>query len=298
MNICIFIPCYNASKTVLETLVAIEKNIFLYDKKIKVIAVDDCSKDNTYQILSNFKPSLFEIEIYRNEFNLGERATINKYFRDLELKYNWILLIHADDIPKENWILKLTEVISKVDQSNVFTVWSSYDNLVHETKQIFEGDKSGVINYNKRTFADATNYITKMSASYHVSGAAINLKLYFKIGGFNSDLPQFGDTVFFAEGILKGYNDVYIQDTLTYYRIIKSSVSFVSNNSNRDIKEMYYIYEKYFNILNTSQREIIIKRARIILIKRIIKNLIQFNLKSIGLLFFLLFKSFSFKNIK
>ncbi|HAN39749.1 MAG TPA: hypothetical protein DCQ29_12665 [Chitinophagaceae bacterium] len=276
-RIIIFIPAYNAETTILDTLKAVDEAILHYGVEIPVIVVNDCSTDKTGLVIQSF----VEVKTYfiyeENSENRGERGTIEYYFEELRLQYDWVFLIHADDIPKKEWISTMAKVISDVNDSEYFTVWSSYDNLLHENGKIIGGDNQGDIVMNNWTPKDAANFLAKITASYHVSGAAINLKLYFQIGGFKAFLQQYGDSVFYASGILKGYKDVYIRQTLTYYRIIKSSVSFVSKRTNRDIKEIIYIIDTFSSILTPYHIKKIKSFARNLLIRRFVKSMLSLN---------------------
>jgi glycosyltransferase involved in cell wall biosynthesis len=280
MNIAVFIPAYNASKTIYETLEGINISAFTAGIILPVFVYDDFSSDNTLEVLKSFKADNIQIYIHQNKKNLGERATINHAFSEFGKQFHWVYLIHADDIPKPDWIQAINKVIYSCNNDTIFTVWSSFDSLIEIDKSIIEGDNEGTVVINNRSSEDANIYLTKITSSWHVSGAAINLKLFNLIGGFDSLLPQYGDTDFFVRGFLNGFSDIYIRKTLTFYRIIQSSVSSVSRNTNRDIKEMIYLSDKFQKILSKQQRRRIFKKGFKLAVKRVAKETKSGNFKS------------------
>jgi glycosyltransferase involved in cell wall biosynthesis len=288
----VFIPAYNASKTVIETLNGINRAAAVIRQIVPVYVVDDCSKDDTAEVIENHKFSNLDIHLDINKVNLGERGTINAYFKKLDNEIDWIFLIHADDIPKCNWLQDIIEVIEKADDNKYFTVWSSYDSFNNHTGEETEGDNDGEIVFNNRNTIDARTYIAKVTCSWHVSGAAINRKLFEKIGGFDAAMPQYGDTDFFAAGMLSGYNDIYLRKTLTRYRIITSSVSFISKNTNRDIREMMYLINKYNIVLTAHEKMKISLLAVKNCSRRIIKHAIKGRIYTVYNLVPLTFKAF------
>lgn len=166
----------------------------------------------------------------------------------------------------------------RVADETVFTVWSSYDDLNHFSKKITPGDNEGSTVYNKRDKTDAIHYLTQVASSWHVSGCAINIRHFEKVGGFKN-LAQYGDSEFFVNSILHGLNDIYIRKTLTFYRIIESSVSFVSKNTNRDIREIYELMHIYNGILNhRNKRKMLVKIIKFAS-KRVLKSVLSTNFK-------------------
>ena len=72
-KILIFIPAYNVEKKIIQVLKKIPKSIF---KKynIKIIIIEDHSKDRTLQVIKNFIKKKFnkiKIELIINRKNLG-----------------------------------------------------------------------------------------------------------------------------------------------------------------------------------------------------------------------------------
>lgn len=86
-------PIYNAEKYLADTL----NSVFAQDyKDIEIVLVDDCSKDNSAKIISEFQKSHPEIVYFLQEKNMGAGAARNKA---LELaRGQYVAFLDSDDI--------------------------------------------------------------------------------------------------------------------------------------------------------------------------------------------------------
>jgi glycosyltransferase involved in cell wall biosynthesis len=271
----VFIPCYNASLTIGETIRSVEKAIEATGRKIPVYIYDDCSTDNAYKVAIQETLELTHFNVQRNPGNFGERKTTNLAFKKMLGQYDWAVIIHADDIVKEDWLVTLMQKTETVNDDKCFTVWSSYDVFHNNQTDIETGDNSGAVQEVVRSKEDIRYFITKVSSSWHISGAAINVQLYDRLHGFDERMPQFGDTDFFVKGLLAGYTDVYISRTLTFYRIVEGSVTSTSFRTNRDIREIYMLIDRYKNMLSRQEILRMYASVRTISMRRMIKWLIR-----------------------
>jgi len=285
----VFIPCYNAAGTIKETIESVQQAIEFTELPIPAFIYDDCSKDNSFAVVSELiknKPAFHHI---KNQINSGERKTTNQAFNTFHGKFDWVFIIHADDIVKKDWLTTLIAQIEQVDDGNCFTVWSSYDTLIDKTNGIEPGDNSNKVQCVKKDIGYVRQSLTKVTSSWHISGSALNVKLYLQLKGFDEGMPQFGDTVFIAKGILAGYSDVYICRTLMMYRISDTSVTSTSYKTNRDIREIYMLIDMYEDILTQSDK---LKMYRLV-INWTSKRMIKWLLKKKIRLAFLNFKQFN-----
>jgi glycosyltransferase involved in cell wall biosynthesis len=246
----VFIPCYNAARTIELTLQSVQQAIEALGVSIPVFVYDDCSKDASTEIVKRFSQQYPNIQLRQNAQNSGERKTTNQAFLQFRQQFDWIFIIHADDIAKDNWLTELMKYTEQEDDTTCFTVWSSYDILHEKDGSIETGKTSGQVHTGGKDMAMIRYYISKISASWHLSGCAINAELYCRLNGFHENMPQFGDTDFFVRGLLAGYTHVYLASSLTTYRMTPGGVSSVSFRTNRDIREIYMLIEQYRNLLD------------------------------------------------
>lgn len=267
-KIAIFIPCYNAAATIAATITSVSEAIDAIGWPVSVYLYDDCSKDESVTVAQKSWQRPGGLIVHRNAANSGERRTTNEAFAGFLGRYDWVFIIHADDIVKKDWLTTLYQQIVQVDDRRCFTVWSSFDSLDSATDKLIPGDNTGHIHVRERTPEEQRQYITRLYCSWHISGAAINVNLYQALQGFDVTMPQFGDTDFFARGLLAGFNDVYISRTLTFYRVVVGSVSSTSVRTNRDIREILYIIDKFGDILKQDEMKQLQKRLAVLSFRR------------------------------
>jgi len=86
----ILITTYNSEKYIKECLESILNQTY---KNLEIIIIDDCSKDNTLNILKEYKDN--RIKIYSNKHNLGISKNLNKGLNKCNGEY--IAIMDSDD---------------------------------------------------------------------------------------------------------------------------------------------------------------------------------------------------------
>lgn len=89
MNITVAIPSYNKEKYIRKCLDSIVKN---KEDISKIIVVDNCSTDKTFEIAKSYVPDVTSIQ---NETNLGMSPNWNRCIDVCETE--WLMIFHADD---------------------------------------------------------------------------------------------------------------------------------------------------------------------------------------------------------
>ena len=148
----IAIPTYNGSKTIKDLLDSIASQM---DERFEVLVINNCSTDNTLQIVESYKDRLSNLRIINQSTNVGPDANFLDCFKKAEGKY--VHLISDDDVYIENSIAKILDVLSGNDDISLaylqtvgfygkYTGWQSCDqrewnniirDIVTSDKRIF-----------------------------------------------------------------------------------------------------------------------------------------------------------------
>lgn len=107
----VIIPCYNVEKIITKTIESLNNQTY---NNIEIILIDDCSTDNTYKKLLEFKNQK-NIKIFKNEKNSG--AACSRNFGIKIATSDYIGFIDSDDeIPKNYYeVLMQTLIQEKAD---------------------------------------------------------------------------------------------------------------------------------------------------------------------------------------
>lgn len=92
-KVSVIIPCYNAAAYIDRCFKALENQTY---KDFDVIVVDDCSTDNSIEIIEKYRAtSKLTITIMKNDINSGPAASRNKGIRKSTAEY--ITFCDSDD---------------------------------------------------------------------------------------------------------------------------------------------------------------------------------------------------------
>jgi len=276
LKACIFIPTYNASKTIAKTIKGVIKCIS--ELPLSVFVYDDCSSDNTLEIIKDsWTLTSIDLIIKKNEFNIGLFQNTNRALAELSKSYNWAFLMHQDDTPYDNWVLKNIEVIKSHTDNKTFVIWCNYNNYNFNTSIVERiGDLRGVIEKKNPTPENIAYYITNIYTWYSLSGSVFNTFLVKQLNYFDEKYKHFGDTDFIVRGLLTGFNHIYIALPLLERTFSSFQASSVNQASFIDINEMNFFFKRFSKYLSKSQRRIFFRYLIKIITKRSIKLLLHF----------------------
>ena len=99
--ISVIMPCYNRAHDLIRTLEAYDQQQGL--QPFELIAVDDCSTDQTQAVLRSYQPRRFSLKVVRHDQNQGPAAARN---RGLDLAVAPLLLFVGDDILPDPFMIE------------------------------------------------------------------------------------------------------------------------------------------------------------------------------------------------
>jgi glycosyltransferase involved in cell wall biosynthesis len=226
--ISVCIPTYNGGKYLDACLQSVCAQTFT---DFEIIICDDCSGDNTLEIIKAFQQKDKRVKLFVNEKNLGLVGNWNKC---IELaKGKWIKFVFQDDLISLNCLQKMLQVTDNNSQlvvcerefifeENVsLEIRKKYDN-VPRIYQSFNSDKTQYFSTSQVAFL-----INKYAPANFIgepTSILFRKSITDKIGVFNYDLNQICDLEYWLRiSTLSGF--VYIPEKLTSFRVHNESTT-------------------------------------------------------------------------
>jgi glycosyltransferase involved in cell wall biosynthesis len=212
----VIIPAYNAEKFIERTIVSVLRQTYLPEK---IIVVDDGSIDKTVEIVENIsKTSKIPIVLISQE-NKGPNAARNVGLKNADSEF--IALLDADDIWKEEKLQKQIEVFEKSEFENLGLVYCGYELIDEKGEDV---NKKNILPFLK---GKVFNQLLKSNLiSGSCSSVLIKKKCFQKVGFFDETLSGSEDWDMWLR-LSKHYEFDYVDESLVY--ITDRSVS---NNKN------------------------------------------------------------------
>ena len=207
-RIAVIVPCYNAGKTLAETL----ESVRIQSEPVELVVIDDGSSDGSADIARQFSPRVRVVE----GPNRGVSSARNRGIA--ETSAEWLLFLDADDqlLPET-----LKQRLMVAEQADV---------IICEYQEMIE-NASGVCALGARRCVDWQRL--KSDAEGAIAGhvwattAALLYRrsLISRIGGFRPDLPVIQDARFLFDAAYHGARLVPSDHVGARYRISPQSLS-------------------------------------------------------------------------
>lgn len=141
----IIMPSYNTGRFIAETINSVLAQSYT---NWELIIVDDCSSDDTDEVLSRFLTDE-RIKYFKNDKNSGAAISRNKALR--EAKGKWIAFLDSDDL----WTAdKLEKQICFMEQNDYHFSYTNYSEIDEESRPLGRSvtgpkkiSKTGMYNY-------------------------------------------------------------------------------------------------------------------------------------------------------
>ncbi len=238
-KVSIITPVYNSAAFIAETLNAV---INQTHTNWELIAVDDCSKDNSLSILEEYAVKDKRIKIIIQDENQGQITARNMALQEATGRY--IAFLDSDDIWKPH---KLERQLQFMKNKNAAIVHSYYENIDENGDKLNKTIKAPlIVNYKQLL---NTNYLGCLTVLYDTK----------KIG--KHMMPYVGkrdDWACWLNILKQGHVAYCIPEVLAFYRIHSNSLSsnkmktsmynwgILRNNQNLPIPQAAYHFSMYF----------------------------------------------------
>lgn len=202
----IIMPLYNGAKYIKKSLNSIMNQTY---KNIEIIIIDDCSTDNSIEIVEKIKlenPNV-DIKIFKNKTNQGLIKNRNKGASLAQGEY--IMSFDYDDLLSPNHI---EIMLNEFDDTTSFVHCGTI--LIDENDEILEKIDNHIEKekWNKHfmVYASFFNFVSG-------AGAMISKKYIEKVGGWEEKYRNFGDWHLWIKLAHVG-TPKYTEKTMGYYR--------------------------------------------------------------------------------
>jgi glycosyltransferase involved in cell wall biosynthesis len=234
VSICI--PTYNGQEFLEPCLQSAINQTY---PNIEIVIVDDCSADNTNNIIVKYAARDTRIKIFRNEKNLGLVGNFNRCIQVAQ--GDWIKFLLQDDYLTDNCIETMLAGIS--EQDRIVACKRTFlldEDMLEDRKRYYETE---VVTFEKLGIISKTPvFITpKQVAAIAAGNICMNFigeptsvmfrkDIVNKMGYFNNDLAQICDLEYFLR-IGSTYGIKYMSSALSYFRIHKQSTTSTNVNA-------------------------------------------------------------------
>jgi len=215
----IIMPSYNTAKFIKETVDSVLQQTY---QNWELIIVDDCSSDNTDEIVATFVDS--RIKYIKNEKNSGAAISRNKALK--EAKGKWIAFLDSDDI----WLSdKLEKQINFMEKNNYNFSYTIYEEIDENSKQL------GVT-------VSGPKKITKMGMYNYCWPGCLTVMYNADVIGLIQieDLKKNNDYAMWLK-VIQNANCYLLDEVLAKYRKRQGSIS--NHSKVKLIKYHYYLYK-------------------------------------------------------
>ena len=122
----IIMPSWNTERFIAETIQSVIDQTY---QNWELLIVDDCSTDNTDEVVASFKDD--RIKYFHNEKNSGAALTRNRAMR--EAKGEWIAFLDSDDL----WMPeKLEKQIAFMKENGYTLSFTEYEKIDEDSKPL------------------------------------------------------------------------------------------------------------------------------------------------------------------
>ncbi|WP_461220449.1 glycosyl transferase [Mycoplasmoides gallisepticum] len=230
--ISILIPIYNNAKNIEIT---VSSALFQSYKNVEIICIDDCSSDNSYQVLKRFETLEQNIRIYRNPIQRGKG-----FVYDQLIKYasgHFSMFLETPNTLNQDAIKNMVSVVEQ------FTEIVIGRNMVGNTANPMKGMYDIPTNDKKISDRNSIDYI--FGNSFYTQGMLIKKSFFEALDmryGRNPYIPDF-------------YIKYDMLANCDFFRVVwKPTINFIESDNYYDFERFKFLEAKYRYILHQFPR--------------------------------------------
>ena len=220
-KVSVIIPVYNVEQYLRQCLDSVINQTF---KDIEIIVVNDCSPDNSLQIIKEYQQKDDRIVLVDLKQNVGLGFARNEGMKVAKCKY--ITFVDSDDWVTKDYVEVLYNTIEKYQYDVISPDFYEYDDITQKVSK--SKHPKNFYNINISTI----NIKQKLLCCEHIHYARKIYNLRFlKDNNITFKINKFEDTLFIWEIILKTNRFMFIDDKIYYYRVNRKGSIMTNQNS-------------------------------------------------------------------
>lgn len=222
--ISIITPIYNCEKFIEETIKCVQNQTYT---NWELLAVDDCSPDNSSDIIKKYAKKDKRIKYIKLKENSGAAIARNKALE--ESKGRFIAYLDADDLWKPEKLEK--QVNFMLDNNYAFTCtdYEKIDENGNSLNKIIKIPEK--VNYN----------LFLRNTIIQTVGVMVDTKITGKDIIVMPNIRRRQDAATWCQLLKNGFDCYEVPENLSYYRVVSNSLS---SNKFKAVKMNWYWYRK------------------------------------------------------
>jgi glycosyltransferase involved in cell wall biosynthesis len=257
IKVSVIVPNYNHSTYLAKRLDSILDQSF---KDFEIIILDDCSTDNSRDLILSYKERHSNINIIFNDKNSG--STFKQWNKGVNLakgKYIWIA--ESDDYANVFFLEKLVPLMEENPDTGI-AYCNSYivdenngiKGCMHDWKNKDFNTNRWSSSYKEIGNVEVENFLLFHCTINNASATLIRKEVFLRVGLDNERFKYVGDWYKYIH-IALASNVIYISNCLNYYREHSNNASNTSINSGLRFIERYIVLSEIIGSLKNNKLE-------------------------------------------
>ena len=224
-KVSVIIPAYNAEKYISETLDSLLAQDYT---NWEALIVEDCSSDNTLNLINHYASNDSRIKVFQNSSNVGAALTRNKGIEEASGRY--LAFLDSDDLWSSD---KLTKQLAFMKDNNYPFTCTAYGKIDETSKKYNHIVKVKKRIQYKQVFTNVPGNLTVIYDTNYIEKT------------FIPDIRKRNDLLMWARVIKKAKYLYGLNEVLAYHRVRSGSIS---SNKRNLIKYNWQVYYKHENL--------------------------------------------------
>ena len=224
-KVSIITPSFNSSNFIEQCITSVISQTF---KDWELLVVDDCSNDNSIEIIEKFTEIDNRIKLISLEKNVGAAEARNIAIR--KAKGRFIAFLDSDDVWKND---KLEKQLDFMQSKGFAFTFTAYQPMTEDGKMM-------------RSIIAAPEYMTYKSYLRNTIIGCLTVMIdREKTGDFEMpNIRSSHDMALWLNLMKRGFNAYGLNESLAYYRIVSSSNTAKKWKAAKEVWEVYRNVEK------------------------------------------------------